>query len=298
MGDTPSRDALIACLNDAQGPSVVRDFCAGVLPWIGDEVCIAALGQRIRDENTPVELRVECAKSLGVIENLSVLEPLMDPLFNLALPEQLRRVCIQSIRESFDGYLLKALISLITASSTSADVCRLFAFVIAQVGGAQARQALIQRLEDEGTDMEVRRVCAWGLGSIGDEQARQALVKQVGNRDAKHEIRFACAQELAKLSDDDSLCTLEDCFNDPEDEVFRWWCAACFPLSTNESLLASFIDWLNDDSTPEELRLNYVSLLGVLGGVRRRLFLLRLHDDSRTSETVKKACMEAIAAIE
>jgi HEAT repeat protein/nucleoside phosphorylase len=298
IGDEFSRDALIACMNNTQVSSEVRSFCAGVVPWIGDDICTAALSERVLDEMTPVELRIECARSLEKTKNVKAFIPLLHQLLKPTTPDQLRQACIQTIREGFDGYLMSFLVSTLGNPDDSTEMRESCAHLLAQIGGDQARQALIERLEDQDTDAVVRIACANGLSVVDDEQSRQAVIKQVKNREAAGEIRLACASILATFNDD-SLATLVDCFNDSQEfEYFRWWCAACFPLSQDESFLQSLITWLNDPSTSEELRLNYVSILGRVGGVRRRLFLLRWRDDSRTAETIRQACMEAIAAID
>ena len=211
--DTPNARVTAALAERLQDSEVeVRRAAAAALAEQEDPRALAALLAALRGD-ADAEVRKYAAHALGEIKDRRAVEALVAALRDR--DEEVRETAAHALYEIRDPGAAAAL-GAVLSGDPSAEVRKVAAMALAEMGGASAVPGLVTALRDR--DPEVSQAAAHALGEIGDPRAVDALRTAVrGGGPA--EVRKTAIHALAEIGDARAVADVTPALSDPDAEV-------------------------------------------------------------------------------
>lgn len=309
IGDIPSRNALIACLEDFSDDEEgwLRGRCAMALGKVADVESRSVLVTRLCNDADDYSgfVRFNCAYALGEIGDNQSRDVLIGQMMNVKNTGEIREQCARSLGIIADAASRSALVACLNNPSNDEEglVRHECAVSLGIVADIESRSALIARLHDPSDDDTgyVRLGCALALGSIRGDQSRDALIEQMINKANVRELREECANSLGRIADSISRAALIACLREySDDDAGRFRCACVRALGmiadieSRSELIAALQSCPNDPYG--NIRANCAFALGYIRDDESRAALItRLHDPTNDpAGEVRVACVRAL----
>jgi HEAT repeat protein len=163
-------DDLAALVSNPAYDSSTRAIACWVIGRLGDDAGISVLQSALSHQEA--EVRREAVMSLGLIQNVQVVEALVTCLHHDE-DFTVRMVTARALGMLGGENALKALVTTLQNQQESIGVRSNAAEALADIGSAEALTALLEALSDPVA--EVRFWSVYALGQIGDARALPAL---------------------------------------------------------------------------------------------------------------------------